>query len=388
MRPETIPLIPLTGSAYERGRTHGAVCADEIHQMLAAWGRHIGPPGASTEAYRGAFRSRTNFLKGFEEHAPHLIEELRGIADGARAPFEQILDLQLLDEEWWFRQLYPHALAAVPHHCSALALRTPSGGVLVAQNFDGASWMEGYQRVFHHRDPVSGFDALIFTLPGILALTGINRQGVAVCVNSLVQLDGDPSGLPVVGVIRRLLESADHAAAISTLRSVRHASGQAYTIGDHEAFGAYEASRSSIIEVRPAPGRQAVCHTNHPLTNPDRALFTQATVGDTPERRLARTANSAARLTALERGLSDAHAYSVEGVKTLLGSRENPDHPLSRELGSGGEVIDYTLACVVFEPGPPARMHLAAGPPSTTRFRSFVCDGGVAPLQGSQHDRL
>ncbi|MDO9222343.1 MAG: C45 family peptidase [Caulobacter sp.] len=378
MRPDAIPLIPLTGGAYERGLTHGRVCADEIHQMLNAWRRHV---GASGDAYREAFRSRTNFLKGFEDHALHLIDELRGIAEGARVPFEQILDLQLLDEEWWFRQLYPQPPAALPHHCSALALRTAGGGVLVAQNFDGASWMEGYQRVFHHRDPVTGFDALIFSLPGILALTGVNRQGVAVCVNSLVQLDGDPCGLPVVGVIRRLLESADHPAAIATLRSVRHASGQTYTIGDHQTFGAYEVSRSSIVEVSGIPGRPAVCHTNHPLANPDSDLFQQATAADTPERRVARTANSRARLAALEQGLGDDAAYSVDGVKSLLASRQDPDHPLSRELGGGGEVIDYTLACVVFEPGPPALMHLAAGPPSTTRFRPFNCDSGVAPAR-------
>lgn len=381
MRPEAIPLIPLTGGAYERGLTHGRVCADEIHQILADWRRHVGPSAGSADAYREAFRSRTNFLKGFEDHAPHLIDELRGIAEGARVPFEQILDLQLLDEEWWFRQLYPHALAALPHHCSALALRTASGGVLVAQNFDGASWMEGYQRVFHHRDPVSGFDALIFSLPGILALTGVNRQGVAVCVNSLVQLDGDPSGLPVVGVIRRLLESADHQSAVATLRSVRHASGQTYTIGDQRDFGAHEVSRSSIMAVSSIPGRSAVCHTNHPLANPDSDLFQLATSEDTPERRLARTANSRARLAALEQGLSDEATYSVDGVKSLLASRQDPEHPLSRELGGGGDVIDYTLACVVFEPGPPALMHLAAGPPSTTGFRSFICDSGVAPAR-------
>lgn len=381
MRPEAIPLIPLTGGAYERGLTHGRVCADEIHQILADWRRHVGPSAGSADAYREAFRSRTNFLKGFEDHAPHLIDELRGIAEGARVPLEQILDLQLLDEEWWFRQLYPHALAALPHHCSALALRTASGGVLVAQNFDGASWMEGYQRVFHHRDPVSGFDALIFSLPGILALTGVNRQGVAVCVNSLVQLDGDPSGLPVVGVIRRLLESADHQSAVATLRSVRHASGQTYTIGDQRDFGAHEVSRSSIMAVRSIPGRSAVCHTNHPLANPDSDLFQLATSADTPERRLARTANSRARLAALEQGLSDEATYSVDGVKSLLASRQDPEHPLSRELGGGGDVIDYTLACVVFEPGPPALMHLAAGPPSTTGFRSFICDSGVAPAR-------
>ncbi|HRD27744.1 MAG TPA: C45 family autoproteolytic acyltransferase/hydrolase [Caulobacter sp.] len=380
MQPDAIPLIPLTGDAYERGLTHGRVCADEIHQILADWRRHVAPAAGSADAYREAFRSRTDFLKGFQDHAPHLIDELRGIAEGARVPFGQILDLQLLDEEWWFRQLYSQTSAAHPHHCSALALRTTGGGVLVAQNFDGASWMEGYQRVFHHRDPVTGLDALIFSLPGILALNGINRHGVAVCVNSLVQLDGDPCGLPVVGVIRRLLEAPDQPAAVATLRSVRHASGQTYTLGDSRTFGAFEVSRSSIVEVGGLPRLPAVCHTNHPLANPDTGLFQRATAGDTPERRLARTANSAARLAALEQGLGDSAAYSVDGVKALLASRRHPDHPLSRELGGGGEVIDYTLACLVFEPGPPALMHLAAGPPSTTGFRTFICDSGVAPL--------
>lgn len=378
MRPEAIPLIALSGSPYERGLAHGRSCAGDIREMLVAWRRHISPRGVSTDDYLRAFRSRTDFLQGFRDHAPHLVEELRGIAEGAEVPFEQIVDLQLLDEEWWFRQLYPATIDAIPHHCSALALGLPDGGVLVAQNFDGASWMEGFQRVFHHRDPASGFDALILSLPGMLALTGVNRQGVAVCVNSLVQLDGNPSGLPVVGVIRRLLESASHPAALATLRSVRHASGQNYTIGDRQTFGAYEASRSSITEAPRATVAPAVWHTNHPLANPDRHLFELATAGDTPERRRARSANSRARLATLERGLRDQDAYSVEGVKSLLASRADRDHPLSRELGGGGEVIDYTLASVVFELGAAPVMHLAAGPPSTTRFRTFHCDDSVA----------
>lgn len=378
MHPEAIPLIELSGTPYERGLAHGQSCADDIRQMLVAWRRHVSQRGVAADDYLRAFRSRTDFLKGFKDQAPHLVDELRGIAEGAQLPFEQIVDLQLLDEEWWFRQLYPATIDAIPHHCSALALDVPAGGVLVAQNFDGASWMEGLQRVFHHRDPAHGFDALIFSLPGMLALNGVNRQGLAVCVNSLVQLDGNPSGLPVVGVIRRLLESPGHPAAVAALRSIRHASGQNYTVGDRYTFGAYEASGSSIVEVPRAPGALAVLHTNHPLANRDCHLFELAMAGDSPERRLARTANSRARLAALERGLRGSDAYCVEGIKSLLASREDHENPLSRELGSGGEVIDYTLASVVFELSDAPRMHLAAGPPSTTGFRTFLCDDGVA----------
>lgn len=360
--------MELVGSARERGLQHGRLLAAGIRRMVGLWRDHVGPRGADKASYLATFRAAHRFRQAIANHAPQLMEELLGIAAGSDLPLETILDLQLLDEEWWFRQQQRRA-ATSPHHCSALAGRK-DGGVIVAQNFDGVSWMAGLQLLQRHRDPASGLDALVLTLPGLLALNGVNRAGVAVCVNSLVQLDGSVAGLPVAAVIRQLLEMGDYSQARRFVLDAPHASGQNYVIGDTTDLGMFEASAASVREIALVATRGALWHTNHPLANEDRSAYLDATRSWTTERIAATSANTLARYACLERHLVGRAALDVESVKLILSSREDVDHPVSRELGLADpeQVIDYTVACTIFELGPDVVTHYAPGPPSLASF--------------------
>ena len=366
-------VLDLQGSPRERGLQHGSQLADGIQAMLRSWCGHVGPRRFPQAEYLARFSQSHRFLAAMQSHAPHLVAELEGIATGAGVPFQAILDLQLLDEEWWYRHAYAGGIDPAAHHCSALAGRTPDGKVVVAQNFDGVSWMAGHQCLFRHRDPGSGLDALVFSLPGMLALNGVNAAGVAVCVNSLVQLDGSLSGLPVMAVIRLLLESRDFPAARRLLEDLPHASGQNYVIGDRNAFGAFEASAVSVHECPGTAAGRPVWHTNHPLVNRDQSIHARATKTWSAARIVAASANSSARMSCLARHLADRATLTVDSIKQLLSSREDAMHPLSRVLGAGGtdQVIDYTAACTIFELGERVVMHYAPGPPCGTPFWSI-----------------
>ncbi|MBA3069247.1 MAG: hypothetical protein FP825_12320 [Hyphomonas sp.] len=373
MHPEDIPLITLRGSARERGRQHGSACAGDIRRLRAAWERHVAAPGAEARAYMQQFRADTGYVEGFRTYAPHLLEEIEGIADGAGLPFDDIFDLQLLDEEWSYRARRIRT-SRTPHHCSALALKTAEGVTLVAQNFDGVNWMEGFQRLFLHVDTASGQRTLLFSLPGLLALNGVNGSSVGVCVNSLVQLDGNKSGLPVMGVIRLILEANSFAQAREVLKSVQSGSGQNYVIGGADGFGSFEASGRKVVQTQTSGVSDPVAHTNHPLANPDDAEYRSVLDKLPPEVRAKKSENSCARYAQLVASLAEPGSASISGVKDIFSSTAHTKHPLSREMPatlSAETVIDYTLACTVFELGPKPAMHIAAGPPSCTDFRVF-----------------
>lgn len=384
MPPESLPIIALQGAPFERGLQHGRLLGADIERIVRAWTNHVAGGQLSPSAnYLTDFRAQTDYRRAFLAQAPHLIEEIEGIAEGAGQPFESIFDLQLLDEEWTFRNRTRGFAPNHPHHCSAMAAHSDSGGVIVAQNFDGANWMEGYQRILYHYDPSSGLDALIFSLPGMLALNGVNRRGVAVCVNSLVQLDSNPHGLPVVGVIRSVLEASSHGEAAAKIAELRHASGQNYIVGDPSTFGGYETSGRSVTPISLAASQRTLCHTNHPLASKDDHAFAALSATLSEAQRRDRAANSLARLATLEHAFANADHVNVEAVQRALASRANDAHPLSRELTHQAVrgVIDYTVGCTIFELGDRPVAHIAAGPPSNTEFITIQFgDGSVSKL--------
>ena len=93
------PLVRVSGGPYERGRQHGRACGDLIRrypevllQVISVEGRWRALDRASAPGKREDLLSRAmTFLPAMEAFAPHLVEEIRGIADGANVSFAEAL---------------------------------------------------------------------------------------------------------------------------------------------------------------------------------------------------------------------------------------------------------------------------------------------------------
>jgi isopenicillin-N N-acyltransferase-like protein len=94
----TLPCVTVRGGPYERGLRHGQECGDLIARypdtllgtirQEAAW-RAL-PIDSSLD--RDSLLARClAFLPQYEAFAPHLVEEMRGIADGAKLEFAEVL---------------------------------------------------------------------------------------------------------------------------------------------------------------------------------------------------------------------------------------------------------------------------------------------------------
>ncbi len=85
MREHCFPLIEVSGTSYEMGYQHGAQARDLVHRYLLWIDKLTGKP--RDVLCRNALR----FLPRIQALSPALVEEIRGLAEGAGISFEEAL---------------------------------------------------------------------------------------------------------------------------------------------------------------------------------------------------------------------------------------------------------------------------------------------------------
>ena len=241
---------------------------------------------------------------------------------------------------------------------------------------DIAGWSEGYQVLLRHHDERTGLTSLMFSVAGMLMLTGMNNAGVAVCCNTLLGLSHRRDGLPVQFVTRGILARASFGDAVAFTQKVDHASGQNYTIGGGGSVASLECSANQVAQYVPDGAMGRVWHTNHPFVNEDAATG-QASPGSAG---VMASENTRARYACLTERIGEAQApVTPEVIKATLSSRDHPDHPVSRRVEPGNpNVIGYTAGAMIYVLGETPHMELAAGPPCSTDFLPFGFDAAAS----------
>ena len=379
-----IQVLVLEGSARRRGQIHGETLKATIHKHIERWKHALQKEmGLNPDEYLEQFFADTNFLPAIEKWTPDLLQEVRGIAEGAGIDFKYALVRQLSDEETWYRfekkvRAGGQAIERIrsqlsAENCSAIGVQAQGDKPpVVAQNMDTPAYYDGHQILLHIKDPASPVEALVFTIAGKISLAGLNNQGVGICCNTLIQLNFAANGLPEDFVVRGFLARPTLDNALTFLRGVKHASGQNYVIGGPERVLDLECSAGKICEFLPYPGADRVYHTNHPLANDDQELH-KARLAKMPPDILEWYKNrqtTHARFASLEKQLSDpTEVIDLDKIKAALSSH---DGPVCINRGTGGSI---TLGCLVMELASPPVLHLAPGPPCSTPFQTFSFDG-------------
>ncbi|MCC6793420.1 MAG: hypothetical protein IT336_17180 [Thermomicrobiales bacterium] len=340
----TLPVVVCQGDARKRGRIQGETLRGTIAEVLERWQASLAARhGIAAEAYIAEFLAATAFVPTIERLTPALLDEVRGIAEGSGQPFATMLAYNLMDEEWSYGS---ERLAQAPG-CTVACLQIPGHPPVVAQTMDIPSLHDGSQVVVHHK-PDEGVESLVFTGAGMIALNGANAAGVGVVVNNLAMLPSSRSGLPVMFVIRGILERTTLAAAVEFVENVPHAIGQHYAIGSPDGVAGLEGAANGVSRVPVASDRYV--HANHPLAN-------LAVVGDPTERYASsRTFERHNRAVELIDGAADQ-----SGIETVLSDETTPIScsPRRGYMTFGGT----SITCSV-----PPVMHVTAGPPHETTW--------------------
>jgi hypothetical protein len=313
-----IQVLVLEGRARQRGQIHGESLRPLIHEHIARWQDHLRQDmGMEPDAYLEQFFHETNFLPAIERWTPDLLEEVRGIAEGAGVDFKY----------------------------------------------------DGHQVLLHVKDPVSPVEALVFTVAGKISLAGLNNHGVGICCNTLIQLDFATDGLPEDFIVRGFLARSTLEDGLAFMRGVKHASGQNYVVGGPGRVLDLECSAHQICEFVPYPSADRVYHTNHPLVNNDQSLHQRRLAQMPPDvlKWYQERSTTFARLAALEKQLCDpTQTITVDKIKAALSSHAGP---VCIDRGTSDLI---TLGCLIMELSPAPVLHLAPGPACSTPFKTYT----------------
>ncbi len=366
---QKIEIIEISGTPYERGRKYGEIAKNRIQKAIKDWKIYI---------HRNYLRNPEDCLKDFlnyadfqgaiDKWAPGMLEEVRGIADGAEIDFETMYALQLGDEEmvYGFKECKWKKDVETGKNCSALGIFGQKGlPSYLAQNIDIPAWSRGHQ-IFLKID-YGEFQVMMLTIAGMVACTGINSWGLGVCVNTLFDLDHRSDGVPVAFAIRRVLEMESFAKAANILKSIKHASGQNYIIGDASEIGAFECSAEKVARYIPDSDMSRVFHTNHPFVNNDIDFFEKYQSHQSASFQVEGPNNSEIRYEALERRLGKHHdTISIDDIKETLRSHDDPHNPICVDVPTV-----LTFGSVIYELIERPKLHVTAGAPCKSKYQVY-----------------
>lgn len=366
---KAVPLIALKGDGYQRGLQHGKILKKEIAEVYAKWKENIrsvisGDPDSALSV----FLKSTHFIPAIEKNTPEMILELRGIAAGSGQTFEDVYAFQLVDEYWVYLDKQKNT---ENHHCSGIGF---AGNVnhpaYIAQNMDLENYMNGFQVLFYLEARADEPEQYILSCAGLVALNGVNSQGIALCMNTLMELEASTDGLPVAFMIRGVLSKMDGNDALNFLKTVKHASGQNYILGIQDSVYDFEASANQVVRFLPETSNHSIVyHTNHALANHDvkdwykayhQQLINEGIKGN----------NSEIRFASLQHRLNKASTnISVDLIKSTLRSKDDPKNPVCRSFSENGRA--FTFSSVVFTLSTIPSIQLTYGSPDQSAYKEY-----------------
>ena len=191
------------------------------------------------------------FIPSIKKNFPHLLQEARGLADGADIKFDEFLANMVDDEIIDFKIL----------HCISIALKTEDNQFLLGNNED---WFPEYKRnglmLVKGEIKNNKFLGLGYVGKMIGSACGLNKYGLAYTDNSFV-LNKFVYGVPRTFQLRSLLDAKNDKEAIKNLD--KHGSLSSNTMIS------YKNVATSVEEYfnhhRLYKTKDLMVHTNHPL---------------------------------------------------------------------------------------------------------------------------
>lgn len=359
---KTLRVVDLTGTPYEMGKIHGRTLRPEILELVKRWKADLEKTyRVPADVFVRRLLEKTDFKPAIARWTPGLLDEVRGIADGAGVDFDTMYAYQLVDEIW--------AMDADLglSKCTSIAAGKRNGiPAFVAQTLDIPTFYHGFQTVLRIRDKREDLETLVFTIPGVVAANGLNSRSVGVCVNAVTQLAYSPTGLPVAFVIRGILRQTAYKQAVTFLRDIPPAAPQNYVIGGPVEAASFERSAGKISGFLPFKGAEFTYHTNHPLINDDlnpRFPEKLKRTGVTQEMYRA----MCPRFNYLGQVLKDnSAAIDLASLKTIFRNR------------ASGINNAATYGCTIMVLGNNPELHIAPGRPDEEPFQVLAFSPGSA----------
>jgi predicted choloylglycine hydrolase len=344
----SLPLIEVAGSHREMGRQFGEQLRNEVHEYSGMWlDKASARSGLSRDDLLGQI---DGIVKAIEEYAPHLAEEVRGVAEGAAINEREAFSIQV-------RMELLFAGPPVPS-CTTFAItgdRTVDRRTIVGQNVDLDTEVERFGVIVKMK-PNDAPAVMMYTSPGLISYVGLNDAGLAVHGNLLVS-PGWRTGFPRYLITRLMLEQTSVDAALQAGLRPRRASSRNLILGD--ASGSIANVELTVDEssVLRSDADQLV-HTNH---------FVASDLCGVDSWR--DQANSKHRLARIQTLMDDhVEPLSVDDLQGFF--RDHDGHPGSICAHVKPGSTSKTVASLISEPGE-GQMHATFGSPCENEYVTY-----------------
>ncbi len=271
----SIPIIETRGSPYEVGRQIGAAARAVLAQMRTETRAEYG------DKWNALLEQSKPFCALTEKHLPRVIQELRGCADGAGIPFDDLFLMSV--EELLYEEVRggkneiayqsipptrPHSAAPSKHKgCSDLAAAPPAtrdGHVWLAHNNDLGKSAQAQLFVTRLRvddEP----EILAVTVGGLFISIGLNNAGIALTGNQLNANDSRV-GVPRLLLVRDILSKRNLDDALASALHPERASSYNNIISsrDQGIVNAEGSATNAALSWSSETGG-TLAHTNHYL---------------------------------------------------------------------------------------------------------------------------
>ena len=265
------PFVSVSGTAYQRGLQYGSAVPDRVHRSAALYGGQLDQLGLGPARCR---RLIDEFVGQIEAFDRSYLDEMRGVADGAKLSLEQVVMINARTEV----VAKARVLADRPDDeddaedevaadgCTGAVIlpeRSANGNLLHGQNWDWRpECVETAVILRIRRD--DGPDVLTFVEAGGLGRHGMNAAGVGVTGNYL-RSDRDytrDGGVPLALVRRKAMEQEHVALAMRAIVTTQKACATNMIVSHKDGWAIdFECAPDEAFPLYPENG--ILVHANH-----------------------------------------------------------------------------------------------------------------------------
>jgi len=340
--------IEVSGPPREMGRQIGEGAGEEIRGFCEVALPLVNKSLRVSQAAASGIVSQS--FEFAERYAPDMVEELRGMAEGARISAEQIMLLQVRN------QLAPVADAG----CTSLSLAADSRqrkGGLVAQNWDNDPDLHPFTIVLTRR-PTGKPALMTVTQAGLIAYIGLNDAGIGLCLNTL-PAPCRARGVPHYFTVRGIYEADSLEGAVHAVRRAERAIPANIMLATPQGPADLEVTLDEVHVLRGESG--GVTHANHcrhPHLLPLNEQFPELIQSHDRQRRI-------------DRLLGLQNQPGVEAIKDLLRDHEGHPRSICRHPNEDRQTGFWeTVFSVIIEPEE-GRMHVSRGMPCQNPYEVY-----------------
>jgi isopenicillin-N N-acyltransferase like protein len=354
--PNRFPELTVCGTPREMGRQIGDAVGELVRgfcdEALSAINKTVSVDRDT------AARISNESLTYVSQFAPHLVEELQGVAEASVVSLDNLMLLQV-------RNQFNDALAQGVYGsqgCTALSIGAStmqSGRGVVAQNWDADPALDPYTIVLT-RHPDAAPSYMSVTQAGLISYIGMNTAGLAACVNTLPAPSRDV-GVPHYFSLRTMFEQTSLAAAVDVLASAHRAIPVNIMMTTPDGPANIE---GYIDEVKLLTDESLLVHTNH-------CLCTERTSINEEYPELIQSVPRLQRMTQLLSDLVPDCKLTIQQVQLVLSDHENYPQSICRHQNADAQHGFWsTVFSIVMDPTA-REMYVSRGNPCEKSFELY-----------------